>query len=216
MLPVQGQPRHVLPPSLSGPGRSAGDLPGCIVDVKGDLEGQGRAVLRDYERRPRRHVLAADDTPEVNEGNATLHREPKARVVSMLRVHAAEPITNEATRGDLIVIGTGAPLDDGYGGDAQGYFGQDGRLEDALRAHERNALPFEPESLGENRAGQNVASDLCLIDKKSEGCPPHAFIERLLTAPAFAVFSHVPWAASRSRARPGHPRAGAPGSCRRR
>ncbi len=59
-------------------------------------------------------------------------------------------------------------LDDRDGRDAQGNRRQDRRLEDALRAHERHAVPFKREALAEKLDRKNVASALHLLSEPCE------------------------------------------------
>jgi len=105
---------------------------------------------------------------QVHERNLTLHSPSKTNVVSVSSIRPAIAITKEAICTHLVLVRPLSSLDDGDGRNAERYLRYHGRLEDALRPHERDSLSLPHESLTEEAERKDLTTEIRLPLQPSE------------------------------------------------
>jgi hypothetical protein len=108
----------------------------------------------------------------------------------MIRIGPAISVKEEVLV-HLVFVRRLPPLDHRHGRNRQRHLGQDRRLEDSLRSQKRNALPIEPESLGEQPPGKSLTAQFGLIPKELERGDPDPLVNLPRRSPWILILSHV-------------------------
>ena len=145
-----------------------------VVDGRAEAEASG--IVGYDVHRPDRQILARNHPEQEDQGHAALHRQPEADIVAVTRISPAVAVEEEPARSHAIFVGAWLAFHDGNRGDAEWYFGQDGGLEDALGADERDAGAVEGEAGGEEGAREDFAVQLGLLGEDLERRQPHALV----------------------------------------
>ena len=165
---VTRQPREVAPPGIvDHVDRQI--RPERLGIVHRDRERERRRVITDDEHRPLGSVPSGYCPVQVHQWYLTLHGPSKTHVVAVSDIRPAVAITKEPIRTHLVLVRSLSSLDDGDGGDAQRDFGNNGRLEDARRPHERDSLSLPHEPLAEQRQRKDLTTEIRLSVQPSEG-----------------------------------------------
>ena len=95
---------------------------------------------------------------------------PQPDVVAMVRIGAAIAVAEEAAVDEAVIVGALAVLDRRGGRDGEGDLGQDGGLEDSLRADQGDPGALEVEAAFEDGAGDGgLAEAAALLGEEGEG-----------------------------------------------
>lgn len=153
--------------------------------VHGNRKSQSRPVVTHDEHRPGGDVFPLRDPMKIDEGQTLLHREPKSRVVPVIRVDAAVPVFQEAVRIELVLVGVPRGRENRKRCDRKNR----GLEYPLLGAQQRDAGTLKLETLEEHVSRQDIADSIDEVLQPVEGRETNTGISRAIEH-GFAIPSY--------------------------